>query len=215
MKNADEHLKLTREALELLALSMRNPKTQAPMYEVNDLKVGEIDAIELVTNFDSLAEIQGGGAGGANQARGIFDMMFGREGKIRMYVTKANDHVVVSAYSREQLVRGVEHVRSGAKGLESDGDIAKTTAMLPAGSQWMGYANPQGVVQLIGSFMKAMLGGEFQLPAFPPSEPIGVAARVSETGLDAELVLPDDVVAGIGQFIGAVGQMFQGGAPLP
>jgi hypothetical protein len=143
------------------------------------------------------------------------DKLFGREGKIRMIFAKASDTVVVTAYSQEQLLRGIEHVRSGAAGLEADADIAKTTALLPPGSQWVAYADPQGVVQLIGTFMEGMFGAEMKLPAFPPSEPIGLAARVNKTALDAEIVLPENFVAGIGQFIFAVGQMFQGGGPVP
>jgi hypothetical protein len=39
---------------------------------------------------------------------------------------------------------------------------------------------------------------------------------VSGEGADAEIVLPESVVAGIGQYINVIQQMFmQGGAPLP
>ena len=67
-------------------------------------------------------------------------------------------------------------------------------------------------------FLRQIGGGDspIKLPAFPESEPIGLAARVSPNALDAEIVLPASVVAGIGQFVGAVQQMFQnGGVPLP
>ncbi len=215
--NADEHIKLTREALQLMESGLKNPDTEEPMYTIKDVKVGDLDAIEMVTDLGALTEAEGGNNPGAAQMQGIFSQMFGGDGKMTMYVAKATDHAVVSAYSKEQLVRGVEHVRSGAKGLDDDADIAKTTALLPAGSQWAAYVNPQGLMQMVGSFMENMLGGnQFQMPPFPATEPIGLAARVSETGLDAELVVPDNVVAGLGQFIFAFGQMMQGGqVPLP
>ena len=41
------------------------------------------------------------------------------------------------------------------------------------------------------------------------------AARVKPDGLDAELVLPDTVIAGIGQYVGLIQQMMQGGGQLP
>ena len=55
------------------------------------------------------------------------------------------------------------------------------------------------------------------MPGFPATEPIGLAARVSATGLDAEIVLPDSVVAGIGQFVIGIQAMIQGidRPPLP
>jgi hypothetical protein len=227
--NADAHLKLTRETLGLLASVAKSPKTKAPIYELSDIKVGDLEAIEVVTDFDAISGLgdlkddsetedseDGIGAGpGAEMARGMFSKLFGQEGKIRMYVAKATDTAVVSAYSKEQLVRGVEHVRSGAAGLEVNADIAKTTALLPAGSQWMAFVNPEGLVQVITAFVQGLFGSEFKLPAFPPTEPIGLSARVSETSLDAELVVPGSVVAGLGEFIVKVGQMFGGGGALP
>jgi len=214
VENADDYVKQMRESFKVLETSVKSPKTDEPLYTVADIKVGEHDAVEVTTDFEAL---MGAAAGEAEDAiaEGFMAKLFGREGKIRMLIAKASDTVVVTAYSQEQLVRGIEHVRSGAEGLEADADVAKTTAMLPAGSQWVAYADPQGVVQLIGTFLEGMFGAEMKLPAFPPSEPIGLSARVNETALDAEIVLPENFVAGLGQFIFAVGQMFQGGGPVP
>jgi len=214
VENGDDYVKQMRESFKVLEASVKSPKTEEPLYTVADIKVGEHDAVEVTTDFEAL---MGAAAGEAEDAiaQGFMDKLFGLEGKIRMLFAKANDTVVVTAYSQEQLVRGIEHVRSGAEGLEADADVAKTTAMLPSGSQWVAYADPQGVVQMIGTFMEGMFGAEMKLPSFPPSEPIGLSARVNETALDAEIVLPENFVAGLGQFILAVGQMFQGGGPVP
>ncbi len=210
-------MQTTRQTFALLESALKIPDTQQPNYQMHDVKVGDVEALEVVTDLSSMIDLQAGAApAGAPQMQDLFGSMFGREGKIHMFVAKANGKTVVSAYSREQLVRGVEHVRSGDKGLAGDADLAKTSAMLLPGSQWVLYVSPQGLMQMIGSFMKAITGGEAQLPVFPDTEPIGLCARASETALDAEIVLPDNVVAGIGQFVFAIGQMFQGGgAPLP
>jgi len=213
--DADKHFKSTRKMFELMATA-ENPQGDEPLYSFNEIKVGDLDALELVTAIGSLAGL--GAAGNAqveNQVQGMFSKLFGTDGKISMYVAKADDHTVVTAYSREQLVHGVKHVRSGDAGLETDADIATTTALLPSGAQWVAFVSPQGLVQWASVFVDAMFGGEIKLPPFPATEPIGLAAKVTETGLDAELVLPDSVVAGIGQYIGVVAQIFQGGAPLP
>ncbi len=214
VENADDYVKQMRESFKVLEASVKSPKSEEPLYTVADIKVGEHEAVEVTTDFEAL---MGAAAGEAEDAiaQGFMDKLFGREGKIRMIFAKANETVVVTAYSQEQLVRGIEHVRSGAAGLDADADVARTTALLPSGSQWVAYADPQGVVQMIGTFMEGMFGAEMKLPAFPPSEPIGLSARVNETALDAEIVLPENFVAGLGQFIFAVGQMFQGGGPVP
>ena len=219
VNDADEHLQTTRQMMALLESTLKAPDTGQPMYATHDVKVGELDAFEVVTDLSSIMNLQAGAAGGpagAPPMQDFFGNMFGREGKIHMYVAKADEKTVVTAYSREQLVRGVEHVRSGEKGLADNADLATTTAMLLPDSQWVAYVSPQGLMQMVGSLMKAITGGEARFPAFPDTEPIGLCARASETSLDAEIVVPDKVVAGIGMFIFAVGQMFQGGgAPLP
>lgn len=215
--DADAQIKGMRESFELMASAAKNPNNNEPLYEFNEVKVGDVEALELVTTVGTLTGIAGlnDGGPGEEQVQGMFGKLFGADGEISMYVAKGNDHTVVSGYSKEQLLRGIEHVRSGKPGLDADADIATTTAMLPAGAQWVAYISPQGLVQWAGVFVEAMFGGEMQLPPFPATEPIGAAAKVTETGLDAELVLPDSVVAGIGQYIGVLAQIFQGGAPLP
>src|SRR5262249_32474275 len=144
--------------------------------------------------------------------------MFGQGGVIRMYVAAANEHAVVSAYTKELLERVVKQVRSGEAGLAGDPQIARTAAMLPKGAQWALYVSPQGLVQWLDTILREVLPAEmnFKIPPFPASDAIGLAAKVSPSGLEAELVLPESVVAGIGQYFGLLQQMMQGqGAQLP
>jgi hypothetical protein len=216
VESADEHFKVMRQMFELLASARKEPKNGRPVYELHDIKVGELEALEVVTRLTSLAELNDPNNGGAQQEQSIFAKLFGGDGDMRMYVAKANERTVVTAYSKEQLLHTVKHVRSGAKGLEADSDLLKTSALLPEGAQWVAFVSPQGLMQWIGQFIQALAGQEIKLPPFPATEPIGLAARVSPAGLDAELALPDGVVAGIGKYVGLVGQMFQGGGvPLP
>jgi hypothetical protein len=145
--------------------------------------------------------------------------LFGEDGKIRTFMAAADNNTVISAYTREQLQRAVAHVRSGEKGLEADPQIAKTAALMAPGAQWVAYISPQGLLQWVGTLLEGIIPAEaeFKMPGFPATEPIGLAARVSATGLDAEIVLPDSVVAGIGQFVAGITAMFQGvdRPPLP
>ncbi|MEX0978951.1 MAG: hypothetical protein WDZ48_08880, partial [Pirellulales bacterium] len=217
VKNADEHVKATRQMFELMTSAQKDPKSGQPVYELHDVKVGELEALEVVTHLASLAELGDANNGGAEQVQSTFDKLFGGDGTMRMYVAKADERTVVTAYSKEQLLRSVQHVRSGAKGLETNAEVMKTSALLPQGAQWIAFVSPQGLMQWIGEFVQALVGEQIKLPPFPTTQPIGLAARVSESGLDAELVLPEDVVAGIGKYIGVVGQIIQGGdgVPLP
>ncbi len=219
VKNSTEHLKITREMLGMMQAELKSKATGEPLFELNEVKVGDLQAIESIVNMSAIS-----GAGDAdNPAAGFmqtfFDKLFGGDGKIHTFIAAADKETVVSAYTKEQLERAVAHVRSGGKGLEADPQIAKTAALLAPGSQWVAYISPQGLVQWVTSLLQGIIPpeAEFKLPGFPVTEPIGLAARVSPTGLDAEIVLPESVVAGVGQFIVGIQAMFQGvdRPPLP
>ena len=219
VKNSAEHLSITREMLAMMQAELKSKTTGEPLFELNELKVGELQAIESVVNMSVISGVADADNPGAGFMQTFFDRMFGGDGKLRTFMAAADKETVVSAYTKEQLERAVAHVRSGEKGLEADPQIAKTKALLAPGSQWVAYISPQGLVQWIGSLLQGIIPpeAEFKLPGFPATEPIGLAARVSPTGLDAEIVLPDSVVAGIGQFVIGIQGMIQGidRPPLP
>ncbi len=217
VKSASEHLKLTRDTIELLKqIKLPGGKSDEPLYSLQEVTVGDLKALEVTTNMSALTgSVDDEEA--AEKMQGFFGKLFGSGGVMRAYMVASDDHTVVTAYSKEMLTRGVAHVRSAAKGLEADEQIAKTTALLPQGSQWAAYINPQGLVQVIDVLVRELLPADFKIPPFPPSDPIGLAAHVDDKGLDAALVLPENVVAGIGQYIGVIQNMMMqgGGAELP
>ncbi len=217
VKDSSEHIKATRELLEIMQGSPKNKQADGSIYDVKEVQVGDLKALQVTTDVLAAASQASGGDEAPAPMQGFFAKLFGEDGKMVMFIAAADDHTVVSAYSKDQLQRGVAHVRSGAKGLETDEEIAKTAKLLPAGAQWAAYINPQGLIQWIDTLLANLFPPEanFHLPSFAATEPIGAAARVSDTALDAELVLPGSVVAGLGQFIMAVGQMFGGDAAVP
>jgi hypothetical protein len=217
VKDATEHLQAARDVAEALASSSPIKEGGDKLYEFREVEVGDLKAIELTTNMGAVIGINDQNNPGGGMMQQIFAAIFGKDGKMRAYMAAADAHMVASAYDREQLQRLVAHVRSKAAGLESDPDIAKTTKLLMAGPQWVVYLSPQGLLQSIDSVVQGILpGNNFKIPAFPATEPIGMAAKVSPTTIDAEIVLPESVVAAIGQFVLTVRGLFQGGGvPLP
>jgi hypothetical protein len=217
VKDATEHLQAARDIVEALASVSPTKEGGDKLYEVRDVELGDLKAIELTTNMGAMVGISDQNNPGGGMMQQVFATIFGKDGKMRAYMAAADAHTVVSAYDREQLQRLVAHVRSKAPGLESDPDIAKTTKLLTPGSQWVVYLSPQGLLQSIDSVVQGIVpGNNFKIPAFPATEPIGMAAKVSPTAINAEIVLPESVVAAIGQFVLTVRGLFQGGGvPLP
>jgi hypothetical protein len=222
VKDAKEHLKLTREQFQVLQKGAASDDAKLPTYSVSEVTIGDLKAIELIMDMSAMTKELGAAGPPAGPAEGFMQglmlRMLGGDGKMRIYFAVADDTHLVSGYSKPLLQRGVEHVRSGKAGLETDAQIAKTSGLLPSGAQWVAYVSPQGLIQWIDTLLRQSLPAEmkFRIPPFPPSDPIGLAAKASASGLDAELVLPESVLAGIGQYVGLVQQMIQGGgAPLP
>ena len=218
VKDAEQHLKVMREMFAVMAKAQFPGADPAkPLYELRDVTVGDIKALEVTTDLTALVRAGGGGQQGVAEAmRGFFSKLIGSAGVMRAYSAVADDHTVVTAYSKGQLQRGVKHIRSGVPGLEADDEIAKTDKLLPQGAQWAAYISPQGVIQWIDMVVKQLPAeSKYNVPPFPPSDPIGVAAKVSADGMDAELVLPESVVEGIGQYVGLIQRLLQGGTPLP
>jgi hypothetical protein len=219
VKNSAEHLNITREMLGVMQAELKSKTTGEPIFEVSDVKVGDLEAIASVVNMTAISGVADADNPAAGFMQSFFSKLFGADGKIRTFMAAADKGTVVSAYTKEQLGRAVAHVRSGDKGLEADPQIVKTTALLTPGSQWVVYISPQGLLQWVGALFEGIIPAEaeFKMPAFPATEPIGLAARVSATSLDAEIVLPESVVAGVGQFVAGIQAMIQGvdRPPLP
>jgi hypothetical protein len=219
VKNSAEHLRITREMLAMMQAELKAKTTGEPLFAVSDVKVADLEALESVVNMTAISGVADADTPGVGPMQSFFSKLFGEDGKIRTFMAAADKETVVSAYTKEQLERAVAHVRSGDKGLESDPQIAKTATLMTPGSQWVAYVSPQGLVQWVGTLLQGIIPAEaeFKMPSFPATEPIGLAARVSATSLDAEVVLPDSVVAGIGQFVVGIQAMLQGvdRPPLP
>ncbi len=131
VKNAAQHMKMSRELLEMLQAALKSKTTGDALYELHDVTVGDLQALEVITNMGAFTGADDPNNPLGGQIQTFFGRLFGKDGKIRCYMTVVDDRTVVSAYGKEQLERAVAHVRSGAKGLESDPQIAKTAALLP------------------------------------------------------------------------------------
>ena len=103
-------------------------------------------------------------------------------------------------------MRAIASLKKPADSLAADPEIAKTAALLPSGAQWVGYFSPSGAVAFAKSAIDA-LGeeagfGKPNIPDFPTSVPIGVAAKATPGQLQIETVVPSSVLDAIGKYVG-------------
>jgi hypothetical protein len=118
------------------------------------------------------------------------------------------------AYDKVDNLKQIEDARKNPQSsLAADPDVQQTAKQLPAGAQWIGYLSPKGMMDFVmGMVMSQMPPGMMpQLPAFPQTAPIGFAAKLDATTLDADLVVPGSVFKGIGGYVRQMQQL----APRP
>ena len=82
--------------------------------------------------------------------------------------------------------------------MSDEAGVAKTTAMLPAGAQWLGFLSPRGGAAFVARMVKALAppgaAGVPEIPEFPETSPIGFGVQFSPAGLDTDLAVPADVL---------------------
>jgi hypothetical protein len=217
VKDSAAYLDAAREAFSALKSGVQKDSDD-PLFEMQEVQVGDVKAIELTTDLTAIAAANNANNPAKGVMESIFSKMFGADGKLRAYYAAADAKHVVTSYNKDQLMRAIAHVRSGKPGLESAESIENTGKLLTAGTQWAAYVSPQGLLATIDSVLQSFLppGTNFRIPEFPASDPIGLGAKISAAGLDAELVMPESVVAGVGRYVVQIQGLLQGGqAPLP
>jgi hypothetical protein len=133
--------------------------------------------------------------------------ILGSEGKMKFLVVAIDEHnVAINLSGRAPIImRAIASLKKPADGLAADAEIAKTTALLLSDAQWVGYFSPSGAVAFAKSFIDA-LGedtgfGKPNIPDFPATQPIGVAAKAKPGQLQIEIVVPSSVLDAIGKFV--------------
>jgi hypothetical protein len=134
----------------------------------------------------------------------MMENLFGEGGKVKMYVAAVDDTTLVGAYvSKDLLKKAIASVRNPTISLSADAGIAKTAALLPQGSQWVGFISPKGVVDFGLRIAKmAVPDAEgFELPPFPQTPPVGFGVKASRDGLETDLVLPSSVIEAVYAYV--------------
>jgi hypothetical protein len=86
--------------------------------------------------------------------------------------------------------------------------------MLPANAPAVIYVSPQGTVEFFKRMMPVLLPPNvplnFNIPDFPQTSPLGISMKAAPNEVQATLVVPADVLKGIGQYIRFIKGMSNG-----
>jgi hypothetical protein len=145
----------------------------------------------------------------------ICDRMFGPGGKMNAYLVAADEHTIVTSYmSKELLAAAIDTLEHPTKGLAADPLVAKIRALLPADALALGYWSPSGMATWLNRVFEAFAGIPVMLPSlpgFPATPPVGFAACAAPAQLQAEIVVPAEVLRAVMPYGLKVADAFQGG----
>jgi hypothetical protein len=141
------------------------------------------------------------------QQRQMMELMMGKGGKVTAYLAPADANTVVLAYSQEALRATMNSAKKSGESLAEQQDVAKTLQLLPKDAQWVAFISPKGMVDFGMTLALSMApGAPGQLPPFPETSPVGFGARMTSQGFETSLVVPTDVLQGIGGYVQMIQQ---------
>jgi len=168
--------------------------------KVKDVEIEGMPAIEIRMPVPVTPQAQG--MPGYDE---MMKAMFGPKKRITTYVAVADDHTIVTAYTNKQaLAKCIAAIKDPQKCLSADAGVAKTAGMLPDGALGVIYWSPKGTVDLINQLLPAFVPpteGEFQLPAFPRTPPVGIAVKTAPGEVKSHMVVPNSVLKAIAAYI--------------
>ena len=208
VKDSTAYIAQSKKAMLTMGEALQDPDTKTPMYVARDLKVGGAPGLEVTMDMSSMIQGQQ-----AEQIKAMIEKMVGPGGKMNVYMAAADKTTVAMAYvSKEKLNQLLAAYKSGKPGLAADPDVTKTGALLPEGSQWVGYVNPKGFLEFINVVVTTLMppdGPQFTLPPFPQTAPIGMGARLDAKGLETDVVVPAKLLAAIADYARQLQNQFQ------
>lgn len=201
-------LKFEQTLAKIHQLSKNAPKA-VPQYETKHIKVGNIDALEITMDMSAAMSAQNENPAAAK----MLEKFMGPGGKMKMFAAPADKTTVVMAYvSQDNLERGLAAVRNPNSGLKANAALRTTVKLLPRGSQWMAFVSPRESIQFFTSTLAPIMPGgrAIELPDFPQTPPVGLAAKFATGRVETELVIPPEVTVAAGKYIQTLKQSREG-----
>lgn len=175
----------TEQVKEMAELAKEVP--QAAWFK--DLKLEETDidgvsgwkiAIDLSAMFEMMKD--------EPQAAEMLKRMYGESGVITSYFAMAGKEYLVYAYSPETLKKALAAVEDAKNSLAASEEVTQVNGKLMKNPAWVGYISPPGMIAMVNSVMKST-GQPIRLPEFPPTPPIGFAAKYDDGMFTKQLVV--------------------------
>ncbi len=173
--------------------------------KVKEIMVEGLSALEIEMQMKGLDNLP-------EQQKQLMAIYFDADGKMKVTSVAVDKNTVLLRYTPPAGIKEfLKDYRAQSDRLARDQQVAKTTALLPEGAQWVGLMNLTGTLDLVNRVLAQMpqIGG-LQLPLFPEAPPLGFGCKMSAAGMESRLVFPAAALQGIGAYVQQLKQ-FRGG----
>jgi hypothetical protein len=190
------------EELNKLRLTLVNDAKISPAFgEVRRFQIDGYEALEIVGDINQIQGLQDSPA--AAPAKAILAKFLGSDDKIHTYTVAIDEQTVISAYvSEDQLRRAIAAIKASDKTSSAAGAQGKEVALLlPTGAQAVALVQPSGIADWVQSLRSIDKEGKRSSLEFPPSPPIGLALKISATGVHGEAVIQGPVLEALGKIV--------------
>ena len=168
--------------------------------EVKKIQIAGKPAVEFVMDYSKMIS-----ESPLPIAKELWEQLFGKDGKITVYMVAANQHTVVTGYNnQDRILETLKVIEKKSPSLAEDQGIQAAAALLPANTPWVSYWSIGGTIEFANHMLDMVrdeLPPNFKLPEFPKTPPVGSAITISSTEIQTFLAIPSEVLQGIGSYI--------------
>jgi hypothetical protein len=172
-----------------------------PAIELEKTRLGDAPALQISAQMKTPP-----GMPNPKQFEHLMETMFGPGGKLVAWLAVADEHTVMVGYTNKVcLEQAIQAIKEGKPGLAAQTDVAKTAGLLPKDAAIVAYLSPRGLLvflqRMVAAVAPPQAAAKIRLPEFPATPPIGLAVSTAPGELRAELVVPPEVLQGVGQVV--------------
>lgn len=175
-------------------------KIKSPVFQPAQVEKTEFDGIPALKVTMSVPQIPN-----MPESAKMMELMYGPGGKITAWLVPCTEHTVVFSYfGKEPLREVIAAIKQGKPDLAADVEVAKVSAMLPAGATWTAYCSPKGILDFIKLTLAAgpASGAAAKIPEFGPTPPIALAVTSGADEVEVHLIVPAEVLTEIARLAG-------------
>ncbi|MCR4412365.1 MAG: hypothetical protein NUV77_08075 [Thermoguttaceae bacterium] len=172
-----------------------------PAIEIEKTKLADAPALQITARMKTPP-----GMPNPKQFDQLMEAMFGPGGKLVAWLAVADEHTVMVGYTHKaHLERAIQALKQGKPGLGAQADVVKTAGLLPKDATIVVYLSPRGMLaffqRMIAAVAPPQAAAKIQVPEFPATPPVGLAVSTAPGELRGELVVPSEVLKGVGQVV--------------